>query len=194
MQPGYVTEQASTSRGRKLLDDGKKFYSPSKTVTEHDAAANADITAVHPSEGKYKGHFDAVFDGSNEWLTGWQQNVENEKVAQAFRHATTSLLFTPEGRITFKADVWSDLRRVVIPALVDKVGYVPIPRIEYTDDSLDLVVENLTLSGRNLIPSDIAIEVHNYVKFGMFEQIRKGQSSQTFPITELSLTSIFRPR
>lgn len=130
---------------------------------------------MQPSQGKYKAHFDAVFDGSNEWLTGWEQNAENERLAQAFRRATTSLLFTSDGRITFKSDVWGDLRRVIIPALIDKVGYVPIPRIEYTDDTLDLVVENLTLSGRNLIPSDVAIEVHNYVKFGMFDKIRKGR-------------------
>jgi tryptophanase len=32
------------------------------------------------------------------------------------------------------------------------VGYIPIPRAEYTDDHLDLVIENLTLSGRNLFP------------------------------------------
>ncbi|PPR02713.1 hypothetical protein CVT24_002115 [Panaeolus cyanescens] len=30
------------------------------------------------------------------------------------------------------------------------IGYVPIPRVQYTDDSSDLVVENLTLQGRNL--------------------------------------------
>ncbi|KZP06198.1 hypothetical protein FIBSPDRAFT_966643 [Athelia psychrophila] len=33
------------------------------------------------------------------------------------------------------------------------VGYIPIPRIECTDDTLDLIVENLTLSGRNLFPN-----------------------------------------
>ena len=49
-----------------------------------------------------------------------------------------------------------------------QVGYIPIPRIEYTDDSLDLVVENLTLSGRNLFPNVIALEAHNYVRFSPY--------------------------
>lgn len=49
-----------------------------------------------------------------------------------------------------------------------QVGYFPIPRIEYTDESLDLVVENLALSGRNLFPNVIALEAHNYVRFSPY--------------------------
>jgi hypothetical protein len=46
-----------------------------------------------------------------------------------------------------------------------QVGYIPIPRIEYTDESLDLIVENLTLSGRNLFPNYVTMEAHNFLKF-----------------------------
>lgn len=53
----------------------------------------------------------------------------------------------------------------------NKVGYVPIPRIEYTDDSLDLVVENLTLEGRNLFPKILALEANNYIKFSPYAAI-----------------------
>ena len=49
-------------------------------------------------------------------------------------------------------DAWADIRKTILPSIIDRIGYVPIPRIEYTDDGLDLVVENLTLSGRNLFP------------------------------------------
>ena len=52
-----------------------------------------------------------------------------------------------------------------------KVRYVPIPRIEYTDDSLDLVVENLTLQGRNLFPNIIEMEAHNFIKFSPYDAI-----------------------
>ncbi|KIM80670.1 hypothetical protein PILCRDRAFT_9478 [Piloderma croceum F 1598] len=49
---------------------------------------------------------------------------------------------------------------------VRKVGYIPIPRVEYTDDAIDLVVENLTLSGRNLFPN--VVEAHNFVEFSPY--------------------------
>src|SRR6266550_8939339 len=48
---------------------------------------------------------------------------------------------------------------------------IPIPRIEYSDDALDLVVENLTLSGRNLFPNIISVEAHNFFKFSPYESI-----------------------
>jgi Family of unknown function (DUF5923) len=63
------------------------------------------------------------------------------------------------------------LRQFLIPYFLYKVGYVPIPRIEYTDDSLDLVVENLTLQGRNLFPNIIEMEVHNFIKFSPYDSI-----------------------
>jgi hypothetical protein len=55
--------------------------------------------------------------------------------------------------------------------LIEEIGYIPIPRIEYTDESLDLVVENLTLQGRNLFPNIVQIEAHNFVKFSPYNAI-----------------------
>lgn len=63
-----------------------------------------------------------------------------------------------------------------------QVGYVPIPRIEYTDDNLDLVVENLTLQGRNLFPNAIALEAHNFVKFSPYSAI-SDDSQHRFTLT-----------
>src|ERR1700761_5252182 len=51
---------------------------------------------------------------------------------------------------------------------VQQVGHIPIPRVEYTDDSLDLVVENLTLQGRNLFPTLVEIDASNAVKFSPY--------------------------
>jgi Family of unknown function (DUF5923) len=56
--------------------------------------------------------------------------------------------------------------------LVLQVGYIPIPRIEYTDDTLDLIIENLMLSGRNLFPNVISLEAHNYIKFSPYSAIK----------------------
>jgi len=62
------------------------------------------------------------------------------------------LLMNSEGKLTWKNDLWRDVRNVILPVIAQKVGYVPIPRIEYTDNQLDLVIENLTLQGKNLFP------------------------------------------
>ena len=52
-----------------------------------------------------------------------------------------------------------------------KIGYIPIPRVEYSDDSLDLVLENLTLSGRNLLPNIVYFEAQNFIKFSPYDSI-----------------------
>jgi hypothetical protein len=40
--------------------------------------------------------------------------------------------------------------RSVTSLTSSQVSYISNPRLEYTDDALNVVVENLTLSGRNL--------------------------------------------
>ena len=67
--------------------------------------------------------------------------------------------------------MWNDVRTVILPELARQVGYVPIPRIEYTDDQLDLVIENLTFQGRNIFPNVISMEAHNFVKFSPYNTI-----------------------
>lgn len=97
---------------------------------------------------------------------------------------TKDLLFDSEGKLTFKAELWNDVRNTIVPGLIQRVckitvsrflslttfmlqiGLVPIPRIEYTDDSLDLVLENLTLSAQNLFPNLVEVEVKNWARFG----------------------------
>ncbi|KAJ7232032.1 hypothetical protein B0H12DRAFT_1204987 [Mycena haematopus] len=97
---------------------------------------------------KYKGHFDAVIDAASAWFK--------------FARFTRDFLFDGEGNLQFKKNLWEDVRGVILPTLVDKVGYIPIPRVEYTDDNFDLVVENLTLSGRQLFPNIIEVDAHNF--------------------------------
>ncbi|KAJ7444705.1 hypothetical protein FB451DRAFT_1056175, partial [Mycena latifolia] len=65
---------------------------------------------------------------------------------------TRDLLFDGEGNLQFKKILWEDVHVVILPALIEHVGYVPIPHVEYTDAALDLVIENLTLAGRTQTP------------------------------------------
>jgi len=99
------------------------------------------------------------------------EDPTNKRFGEDWARLTKDLLFDSEGSLKFKPDLWSDIRKVIVPTLVDKVGYIPIPRVEYTDDAIDLVVENLTLSGRNLFPNVVSIEAHNFIKFSPYSAI-----------------------
>lgn len=95
----------------------------------------------------------------------------NKRFGEDWARLTKDLLFDSEGSLKFKPHLWTDIRRVILPTLISQVGYLPIPRIEYTDDSLDLVIENLTLSGKNLLPNIIEMSARNYFRFSPYSVI-----------------------
>ncbi|EJD07781.1 uncharacterized protein FOMMEDRAFT_16402 [Fomitiporia mediterranea MF3/22] len=148
LEPGFVLQPQCNDIARKLQDTGRQFY-----------------------DGKYKSHFDAVFDAIGSFFSAMGDDPLNARFGQDWARLTKDLLFDSEGSLKFKPELWHDIRKVILPAVIDKVGYIPIPRVEYTDDSLDLVLENLTLSGRNLFPNIVTLEAHNFVKFSPYDAI-----------------------
>ncbi|THH03681.1 hypothetical protein EW145_g6091 [Phellinidium pouzarii] len=148
LEPGFVLQEQCNSDASKLRDSGREFY-----------------------DGKYKSHFDAVFDVIGEFFGAMGDDALNQRFGQDWARLTRDLLFDSEGALKFKPELWNDVRKVILPAVIDKVGYIPIPRVEYTDDGLDLVLENLTLSGRNLFPNVVTIEAHNFMKFSPYSAI-----------------------
>ncbi|KAJ3926778.1 MAG: hypothetical protein NXY57DRAFT_1110382, partial [Lentinula lateritia] len=145
LTPGYVIEPVSSTRGRELYEAGKKFYA---------------------ARGKYREHFDNVFEGIGKFVGGIGADPLNRRFGIDIQRLTKDLLFDSEGKLTFKAELWNDVRNTIVPGLIQRIGLVPIPRIEYTDDSLDLVLENLTLSAQNLFPNLVEVEVKNWARFG----------------------------
>ncbi|KAH9984085.1 hypothetical protein BJV74DRAFT_848879 [Russula compacta] len=148
LEPGYVLEPRCNSEGRQVRDSGRRFY-----------------------DEKYKAHFDRLFDSIGTWFSAMGEDPLNRRFADDWARLTRDLLFDSEGSLKFKPDLWMDIRKVILPSIVDRVGHIPIPRIEYTDESLDLVVENLTLQGRNLFPNIVSIEAHNFMKFSPYSTI-----------------------
>ncbi|KDR76026.1 hypothetical protein GALMADRAFT_459480 [Galerina marginata CBS 339.88] len=64
------------------------------------------------------------------------------------------LLFSSGGSPKFKSNLWNDIRKVILQ--------VPTLIKQYINDSLDFVVENLTLQGRNLFPNTVQFGAHSF--------------------------------
>ncbi|KAI0777372.1 hypothetical protein BD413DRAFT_467001 [Trametes elegans] len=148
LEPGFVLEPQCNNEANALRENGRRFY-----------------------DEKYKGHFDNLFNAAIEWFRALGEDPLNKRFGEDWARLTKDLLFDSEGSLKFKPDLWLDIRKVILPSIIDQVGYIPIPRIEYTDDTLDLVIENLALSGRNLFPNVVSLEAHNYVKFSPYNAI-----------------------
>lgn len=90
---------------------------------------------------------------------------------------TKDLLFNSEGNLTFKPHLWNDIRTTLLPTFIKQIGYVPIPRAEFSSPDIDLVIENLILSGPNLFPNVVSLESHNSFKFSPYPQLNKGMDT-----------------
>ncbi|KAF9035145.1 hypothetical protein BJ165DRAFT_1510461 [Panaeolus papilionaceus] len=148
LEPGYILEPDCDNHGNRLRELGREFY---------------DV--------KYRNHFDNLFESVGTWFKAMGDDPINKQFGEDWARLTKDLLFDQEGSLKFKPELWNDIRKVILPTLIEEIGYIPIPRVEYTDDSLDLVVENLVLQGRNLFPNIVSFEVNNYVKFSPYNAI-----------------------
>ncbi|KAJ3562734.1 hypothetical protein NP233_g9389 [Leucocoprinus birnbaumii] len=148
VEPGYILDKTCNEDGRRLREDGRYFY-----------------------DEKYRTEFDDLFNNVSSWFKAMGDDPLNKQFGEDWARLTKDLLFDNEGTLKFKPELWNDIRKVILPQVIEKIGYVPIPRIEYTDDSLDLVLENLALQGRNLFPNIISLEANNYIKFSPYNAI-----------------------
>jgi len=84
-----------------------------------------------------------------------------------------------DGNLKYKPELWNDVRTVILPTIAKKAGLIPIPRIEYLDEKVEIVIENLTLESQNLLPNVFELEARNYFKVSPYEAI-KDQSKHSF--------------
>ncbi|KAL6299451.1 hypothetical protein BKA93DRAFT_588333 [Sparassis latifolia] len=159
LDAGFVLEPRCNEEANRLCESGRQFY-----------------------DEKYKGHFDNLFSSTGDWFRALGDDPLNKRFGEDWARLTKDLLFDSEGSLKFKPELWMDIRKVILPGIIDHVGYLPIPRIEYTDDSLDLVVENLALKGRNLFPNIVSMEAHNFLKFSPYDAIQD-ESHHEFTLT-----------
>ncbi|KAG9004988.1 hypothetical protein FRB90_010641 [Tulasnella sp. 427] len=163
LEPGYVLSPQCSRRWDELTDSGRAYFTD-----------------------KYKGHMDNLFDALSAWFKAWADDPLLNRFSSDWKRLTKDLLFDADGNLTFKPQLWGDIRRVILPAVIEKVGYIPIPRIEYTDNTLDLVIENLTLQGQNLFPNIISMEAHNFLQFSPYRAIEdKNHHNFTFTFSQV---------
>jgi hypothetical protein len=60
---------------------------------------------------------------------------------------------------------WLIIVDIVLPKAVSLVRYVPIPRIEYQDADIDLVIENLVFESDNFLPSKVRVNSNAHIEF-----------------------------
>lgn len=155
LEPGYVMKDDANKDARQLRDSGKRFF-----------AANDG-----QPQGKYKPHADRIWDELQIFTRGMAEDPLNKQFGENWHALFKDLIYDEAGKPTFKSQLIEDIVQTILPSLLTEVSYVPLPRIEYTDPDVDLVVENIAVAPINLLPNLFQFEAHNFVKASAFKSI-----------------------
>lgn len=98
LEPGYVLESDCNNEARRLRDSGRQFY-----------------------DEKYKEHFDNLFKTTGDWFRALGDDPLNKRFGEDWARLTKDLLFDEDGKLVFKPHLWMDVRKVILPALIERV-------------------------------------------------------------------------
>ena len=112
-EEGYVMTDAATDDGNRLTDSGKRFW-----------------------DHKYRGHREDLFNAIEEFAYAYNEDPLNRQLGVDIKNLIKDLGTDDQGKITYKPHLIADLRHVILPSVLGSIGYIPIPRAEYTDNQV----------------------------------------------------------
>ncbi|PWN48589.1 hypothetical protein IE53DRAFT_375503 [Violaceomyces palustris] len=152
-EPGFIMKDEANTQGIQLIDSGKKFF----------------VATGDREQGKYAAHKDKLFKEVEFFFKGVAEDPLNKRFGEDWKRLVQDLFTDADGKPTFKPHLWNDIRDPILPQLLNRV--VPVPRIEFTDKMVDLVIENLTIEGQNLMPNILEVEARNYFKLSQYKKL-----------------------
>lgn len=158
-KPGYASDDKSVDDGRKLMDDGNRIL-----------------------EGKYGDHIRELSDQAKKFIHALRHDKMvqelNDRISTIHRH----LWWDRDGNPAFKPQLMRDIKLTLLPAFLDEIKFIPIPRIEYSDAQFDVIIENLVLSGDSLLPNNIQTKVESYSNFSFREDVKTDPGYDTLVV------------
>lgn len=129
-EQGYIMEDRATDEWNNLYDRGNFLL-----------------------RDRYRNHTDRIVDEIKFLADQFDQDPLNKKFANSINKLFADLGNDENGKPTFKPHLLKDLSEVILPGIFENIRYVPIPRIEFSDPTVDAVIENLVIESDNLMPN-----------------------------------------
>lgn len=115
---------------------------------------------------RYRTHTDRIVDEFKFLGDQFAQDPQNNRFGDAVQKLLNNLGNDENGKPVFKKHLINDITSVILPGLFESVRYVPVPRIEYTDKQVDVIVENLIVESDNLMPNVLEFGNDSYFRWG----------------------------
>ncbi|EYE96876.1 uncharacterized protein EURHEDRAFT_514102 [Aspergillus ruber CBS 135680] len=117
-------------------------------------------------QDRYKAHTDHILDEIKFFSEQYNKDAQNKAFGQSMEKLLTDLGHNTEGKVNFKKHLLKDIGYVILPSILAHIHYMPIPRIEFGDPTVDVVVENLVIESDNLMPNILEFGSDNYFRWG----------------------------
>ncbi|KAI0481320.1 hypothetical protein GGR56DRAFT_629789 [Xylariaceae sp. FL0804] len=153
-QQGYILDDASNEEWRRLNEKGHYLL-----------------------REKYRNHTDRIVDEIKFLGDQFDKDPQNKAFSQSVQKLFKDLGNDENGKPTFKPHLIKDLTDVILPATFEKIAYIPIPRIEYSDSQIDAVVENLVLESDNFMPNVLEVQNDNHFLWGRKKIASRNQNT-----------------
>ena len=142
-EQGYILQDESNAEWNKLYDQGQFLL-----------------------RDRYRDHTNRIVDEFKFIGDQFDKDPQNKAFAESMNKLFNDLGHDENGKPAFKPHLVKDLTEVILPAFFENVRYIPIPRIEFSDHMMDVVVENLVVEGDNLAPNVFEFGSDNYWRWG----------------------------
>jgi len=142
-EQGYILQDDSNAEWNKLYDHGQFLL-----------------------RDRYRDHTNRIVDEFKFIGDQFDKDPQNKAFAESMNKLFNDLGHDENGKPAFKPHLIKDLTDVILPSFFENVRYVPIPRIEFSDHMMDVVVENLVVEGDNLAPNVFEFGSDNYWRWG----------------------------
>lgn len=163
-EQGYILQDDSNEQWNRLYDHGNYLL-----------------------RDRYRNHTDRIMDEVKFIAGEFDNDPQNTAFAQSMNKLFNDLGHDENGQMTFKPHLIKDLTEVILPGFFEHVRYVPIPRIEYTDNMVDAVIENLVIEGDNLAPNMFEFGSDNYWRWGRKSFTNKSKNKVMLSVSGIQM-------
>ncbi|KAF2429731.1 hypothetical protein EJ08DRAFT_613446 [Tothia fuscella] len=163
-QQGFILQDQATDEWNALYDQGNYLL-----------------------RDKYRGHTDRIVDEIKFFGNQFDEDTQNKRFGESVQKLFLDLGNDENGQPAFKPHLLKDLTEVIIPQILAHSSYFPVPRIEYQDPMMDVVVENIIIESDNLFPNAIEIGSDNYWRMGRKTIASKNKNKVMFSVSGVQM-------
>lgn len=164
LEQGYILEDASTQEWNRLYENGRYLL-----------------------REKYRGHTDRVIDEVKFIADQFEQDPHNKAFGNALQKLFKDLGNDENGKPSFKPHLVKDLTETILPAVMENIAYIPIPRIEFADHQFDAIIENLVLESDNFMPNVAEVASEHYFRWGRKKIANKNHNTVEVKVTGIQM-------